>query len=354
MASTRPSLLPSLAALAMLATLASCSESRGRTGGTTRVPSCSLAICATPCDCDQTFSCDQSCTCDPECGQCRAAEAECRNPTVFDGGTGGNDGSTNGGADASMIVDAGPCELPVSQGLSEPCCTSLGIDACGAGLFCAAFDGRTQPTCYAERSRQALETCGADNHCASELCSPTRSLCVSGPNERCTADVGCISQPGSRYGCDVRAIPPTCVFLGGNTGDFCIEPTDCDSGTCVDGTCLAPVGAFCSDGAECSSGACIRQECTCSPFVEATCPPGEHCMLLGIEEVACHTSGNGGLGTECTALEDCASPFFCAQLQEGQPARCERPCSAAEPCPNGVTCFMPLPEIPFGLCPPQP
>ena len=165
-------------------------------------------------------------------------------------------------------------------------------------------------------------------------------------------DVPIGPRPGARYGCDTRATPPACVFLSGNTGDFCIESRDCTSGTCTEGTCLAGVGDFCGDHASCASGACLRQSCACSPFVEATCAPGEHCVLFGFEELDCVRSGSRTLGSECASLEDCAAPLFCAQLVEGQPPTCQQPCSDTAACASGATCFRPLPEIPFGLCPP--
>ncbi|MCP4806263.1 MAG: hypothetical protein GY913_05700 [Proteobacteria bacterium] len=55
--------------------------------------------------------------------------------------------------------------FPMSQQASEPCEPAHGIDACGAGLFCAALDGRSQPTCYPLYSRQNGESCDDDDNC---------------------------------------------------------------------------------------------------------------------------------------------------------------------------------------------
>ena len=76
----------------------------------------------------------------------------------IDGGGGGGGGGS-GGTDVDIYF-----EHPPSQGLSQPCCLSHGADACGAGLFCAAFDGRKIPTCYTENSRADRATCFQDNH----------------------------------------------------------------------------------------------------------------------------------------------------------------------------------------------
>src|SRR5689334_15606926 len=82
-------------------------------------------------------------------------------------------------------------DLNMSQTLSEPCCPDYGVDACGASLFCAAFDGRTQSTCYADRSRLALTECNADTQCVSNSCHSTEGLCLSMGGETCTIAVGC-------------------------------------------------------------------------------------------------------------------------------------------------------------------
>lgn len=119
-----------------------------------------------------------------------------RDATTDDGSVTRSDGSASDGSasdgglhdagrDAEIgdvgFIDAGPCAFPPSQGLSEPCCLSLGIDACGAQLFCEAFDGRIQPTCYAERSRQPGQSCSADLQCSTGSCSPTARLCELPP-----------------------------------------------------------------------------------------------------------------------------------------------------------------------------
>jgi len=84
-----------------------------------------------------------------------------------------------------------PDIYPKSQTASEPCCPELGIDACGAGLFCAAFDGRTQATCYAENSRRNMETCTDDRHCVSSSCNTTVGKCRGMQYEPCDPAIGC-------------------------------------------------------------------------------------------------------------------------------------------------------------------
>ncbi|HVH45571.1 MAG TPA: hypothetical protein VM925_24625 [Labilithrix sp.] len=81
--------------------------------------------------------------------------------------------------------------IPTSQGPSEPCCSLHGLDACGAGLFCAAFDGRTVTTCYPEHSRASGQDCSAHVQCASSLCKTTSRRCAAMPGTACTLDDGC-------------------------------------------------------------------------------------------------------------------------------------------------------------------
>lgn len=90
--------------------------------------------------------------------------------------------------DANITLDAASCAHPPAQTVSMPCCLLHGRDACGALLFCAAFDGRTVPTCYPERSRLPEETCAEDVHCAS-------GACLGGVCSRSGRDGG-VNEPG--------------------------------------------------------------------------------------------------------------------------------------------------------------
>ncbi len=107
---------------------------------------------------------------------------------------GGDAGLDAAGGDGGVTPNVGSCtaSYPVSQPLSAPCCPDRGADACGAGLFCAAFDGRTQPTCYAEHSRSDGATCTADMQCQSSSCHPATGTCgPSSPPPGCTDPAGC-------------------------------------------------------------------------------------------------------------------------------------------------------------------
>jgi hypothetical protein len=143
-----------------------------------------------------------------------------------------------------------PCKelFPASQTLSEPCCEEWGVDACGAGLFCAAFDGRKQATCYAENSRRDGEACGADLHCASRSCNVEKAACRSSNYARCDVTIGCApSLAGDTFWCDdVYNNPPQCSGLL-SCNSSCTKNEQCLSQACgtVRGACLCLKGENC-------------------------------------------------------------------------------------------------------------
>jgi hypothetical protein len=91
---------------------------------------------------------------------------------------------------SSATNDSCKSRFPASQAASAPCCPDWGVDACGASLFCAALDGRTQPTCYPEHSRLPNQSCTADVQCISFSCA-TSGVCKGIPGGSCTPEVGC-------------------------------------------------------------------------------------------------------------------------------------------------------------------
>ncbi len=88
--------------------------------------------------------------------------------------------------------DDGETKPGPSQGASEPCDPELGADACGANLFCAAFDGRKVHTCYPVGSRLPGEECDDDDNCSSNSC--TDDVCsLKAAGEACASAAECQS-----------------------------------------------------------------------------------------------------------------------------------------------------------------
>jgi hypothetical protein len=187
---------------------------------------------------------------------------------------------TLGAAGCAPTASSGPntpssssCETlyPKSQTISQPCCPAWGIDACGANLVCAALDGRTQPTCYAERSRVDLSECSADVQCVSGSCNLEVKQCRSHPHTVCDWTVGCAANPaGAKYGCKTTwatsVEAPRCEPLGnGEPNSFCVANSDCRQGQCFDHACLPPpkfAGELCNPETgsfpePCAQGYCL-------------------------------------------------------------------------------------------------
>jgi hypothetical protein len=188
----------------------------------------------------------------------------------------GIDGSTRP-KDAGL--DSGPCNgIPKSQGPSQPCCLEHRVDACGASLFCAAFDGRTQPTCYADFSRLDQTECNADTQCASQGCNPTTHKCMSGQFAKCTAENGCApTVVGKNQAfCNTLNSPSTCQEVGdGKGGAACGADADCKSGKCrtSDFRCLSALNARC-DWGTCSCPGLCGELCESTGCVTNTCAAG--------------------------------------------------------------------------------
>ncbi len=162
------------------------------------------------------------------------------------------------------------CSYPPSQTASQPCCLELGVDACGANLFCAAYDGRTQATCYLEHSRADMTECDEDRQCASSSCNTSLRKCRSLPLSLCETEVGCALDPqGNRYVC-AGPTDLTCKAIGdGSKGSACESAADCLTSICVDHLCGCCTTASCAaENKVCNTTTCMCEEATCCTDAE--------------------------------------------------------------------------------------
>jgi len=231
-------------------------------------------------------------------------------------------GGSGGGSETAQ------CDQQPGQGVSQPCCPAHGIDACGANLFCAAFDGRELATCYPERSRLDRTECTEDRHCSSGSCNTAETRCRSAPGTSCAPSIGCAPDPrtGGAYAC--VASSSTCRPVGdGSLGSTCATASDCESGVCTDNQC-AFGGRTCGGGdgtGPCArdpgSGDCIacrvgsfdcRGECweTFSDVLQ--CADASGCTVDGGVTIACAIEN---CDAEICAHEACAETAC-------RPARC--------------------------------
>ena len=137
-----------------------------------------------------------------------------------------------------LACDGDEQEAPVeectpSRTMSEPCCPELAIDACGAGLVCAALDGRTQPTCYAESSRLDGSECTDDLLCSSHSCDPEEQRCEASPYAICEVGLGCAPDPsGYERACVTSSGISTCEKVNLPVNSVCTYDRECKSDWC--------------------------------------------------------------------------------------------------------------------------
>lgn len=193
-----------------------------------------------------------------------------------------------------------------SRGPSESCCLDFGADACGANLFCAAFDGRTVPTCYVEKTRLDSEECNADLHCASGACAES-NVCRASPGQPCARDVGCAAFQGEAYVCVHRNESDRCLPAARTLGGACSDDDGCDSGFCADDRCVSgDDGDSCAANDDCRSGRCFDGSCS-SGTDGADCAVDDDCE----SGHACHDGRcfPRQLGDTCGGDEDCFVVF---------------------------------------------
>lgn len=221
--------------------------------------------------------------------------------------------------DASTASSSGAataCTLPKVQGPAAACCKGYGADACGAGLFCDAFDGRTASTCYVNRGRITGETCNADAQCTTNKCS-SEGFCAAAPLATCKAEWGCNDFVQSKhYVCAEGTCQPASASTGCVDSSDCGDALVCQSGKCMTGTTL--VGASCTQSAECASAHCFQGKCDCSKQNDAGCPSGKMCSgggssLWGNTCDQALTPGGGA----CKRNETCASRICANYICEG-------------------------------------
>lgn len=185
-------------------------------------------------------------------------------------GTGAAEGGTTSSADTSC-----KSSYPASQSLSAPCCTERGPDACGAGLFCAAFDGRTQATCYPDHARLGGESCTADVQCLGNACDAS-GVCKGAPGGKCSVALGCGKSLDSdlQFYCDVTA----------SGGPSCRA---CSQGS-IDPVC----GGSTKDGGSTPPGKCVPT-CTIDADCQASCPVSSAVACCDGATGVCFLSGGG-------------------------------------------------------------
>ena len=231
------------------------------------------------------------------------------------------------------------CTWPRTQTLSQPCCTEYGVDACGASLFCAAFDGRTQATCYLEKSRADAAECAADVHCLSGACNPELQRCRSLPGQACTREIGCAPDPaGAVYVCNPVAengLPAnSCMPASSDNGGLCLDANGCNSRLCVDGRCSSGgVGSTCHAATDCAVAAsrCVNGKCSAGTAGSVCTSPAD--CVASAPLCVSGVCSTGGAGSPCSGGNDCAATTpLCLSGRCSAPKRLGESCTRSSDC----------------------
>jgi hypothetical protein len=238
---------------------------------------------------------------------------------------------TSCGRTSEELVDPLACEnLPRVQGPSQPCCPAHGVDACGAHLFCASFDGRTVATCYYYGNQLGGMGCKEDSHCASQSCNLAVGLCRGTVGSKCVQSAGC-TRGAACFG-------ETCTPTAGGPTAICDDDRDCQSGfQCVQGRCGKPNGAECESGdhASCASRVCRSVGGWGGGTCEA-CSGHDECEAM-----------HGGRHERCEAgrcIRTCRNQDHCSVISQNA-SGCSFPGSGCEP----YSCVIPAGSS-DGLC----
>ncbi|MBI5547749.1 MAG: hypothetical protein HY901_28030 [Deltaproteobacteria bacterium] len=172
------------------------------------------------------------------------------------------------GGNTNHESNEGGCRdsIPKAQLPSAACCSDWGIDACGAGLFCAAFDGRTQPVCYVEKSRADGETCTENRQCFGGSCSASEGICAPDCQARCEEKKACANASEELRSTDCQA---SCTSgRSGAITSSCVPAYDaylsCDAKVAA---CAAIASNACSSEAVSLVG-CMAAYCSGNPTAE--------------------------------------------------------------------------------------
>lgn len=254
--------------------------------------------------------------------------------STFDGGS---SSLVDGGGLGVPDVGASTVACGVALALADEgdaCCPSLGADACGAGLFCASFDGRTIATCFRERSRLTGESCGDDRQCEHGSCNLELGRCRAAEGEVCTRTLGCgPSDAGGRQVCQTNGHVEDGVCQA-NTGESwarCAWDDDCLDGTCTHWSLRCGTGRpgdTCDDDDDCLGPPCLDHTCQAGRHGDL-CTSDEHCSDGRCLDGVCI---DGRDGDPCTTGAECDS--FC----NARTHRCGDRCTTPASCEAGLLC----------------
>ena len=213
------------------------------------------------------------------------------------------------GPDGGAAV-SGCDDVPKVQGPSQECCPGHGADACGAHLFCAAFDGRAVPTCYLLGSRLPGEECLGNVQCSTQSCNLETGRCRPVLGMDCDEATGCVDSV-----CDEGK----CVATSGLANSRCGDDSQCkDDLKCLSGRCGLPNGAACTRST--GSGSCSSRLCALYPSSDsgkcAACTTKDDCVNANGSYERCEAG---------RCVHTCLDDYHCAVLPSAEfPFVCDK------------------------------
>ncbi|MEO1481375.1 MAG: hypothetical protein AAFU77_04665 [Myxococcota bacterium] len=239
--------------------------------------------------------------------------------------------------DGDDVCVSGACAPPPPVDFGAKCSTAV---LCARGLVCV--DG----ACV----RADSEDCDSDDECAGScvrgVCEEPGAMgsdCDSKTDCRpptvCGAGGACIAANSCANNSDCTVPGETCVSgvceVAPDLGGECDESSDCRTGVCERGVCIAELGNQCISNKECPD-ACI--DGACAPFSNA----GEPCDGSETDDCA------GDLlckDSSCVNRDGCRSDFECGGLETCVREECQpfapvgRECDSDRDCQEGLSCI---------------
>lgn len=292
------------------------------------------------------------------------------------------------GASAAKVCVGSPCTPSEDRcAADEACvptdangttfdCTPAGTQA--RGQACGGANGNCQKglICIPGQAGAAVctEVCQAG---VAGSCSEADAVCIDGSqagiafdlclsgcdplNDQCGAGEGCTPVSQTEYACAPSG-PNTAGAACGQVAGLCERGTFC----LPDGQGAASCVAFCdpTDAMACGGqAACVTLpapgqngpvgfcslDASCD-ILNDTCPAGEACYPLSLQEFSCATEGTTPLGASCQGIRnECVPGAICAGASAASQT-CLEVCDLANPaCPAGAQCAG-IQGATFGVC----
>jgi hypothetical protein len=222
---------------------------------------------------------------------------------------GGETGGSSGGGAAGAADSGTPCKC---RNWGDVCSTGLGTPQCvRAGYTCNALSPCDSGYTCSSGVCQCVDptVCGIDcssTPCPSGLeCDNKTSLCRNPRN--CIYDEAC---PAGERCVEDGSIAGQCRVTGNKAvGAACSRNTDCATGRCETGVCLAPCRATsdCPNGQFCVAKSDEGFVCVATPCT-ANCSAAQACSVSNTCVQPCDSNAECGSGRKCTSGQDLGLP----------------------------------------------